>query len=130
MNTQNRQPRIALVHDWLTGMRGGEKVLAELCRLLGPTADLFTLVHTPGTTCPTIENRAIHASWLNRLPGVRKYYRHLLPLMPRAIESLDVSRYDLIISTSHCVAKGIGGQHNGQLHICYCFTPMRYVWAV
>jgi glycosyltransferase involved in cell wall biosynthesis len=122
-----KNPRIALVHDWLTGMRGGERVLEVFCRLM-PQADLLTLIHVPGSTCPAIENRVIRTSGLNRLPGVRKFYRHLLPLMPRAIESLDTSGYDLLVSTSHCVAKGIR-RHDRQLHVCYCFTPMRYIWS-
>ncbi len=127
--SSKKTPRIALVHDWLTGMRGGEKVLAEICRLLGD-ADLFTLIYSPGACGSVIEQRRIRTSWLSSLPGVRRYYRHLLPLMPGAIARLDVSQYDLVISTSHCVAKGIGGQHDGQVHVCYCFTPMRYIWAV
>lgn len=127
--TAPQTPRVALVHDWLTGMRGGEKVLLEICRLF-PQADLLTLLHVQGSCDGLIENRTIRTSFLNRLPLVRHYYRHLLPWMPRAISRLDASRYDLIISTSHCVAKGVGSQRDGQLHVCYCFTPMRYIWAV
>jgi len=119
--------RVALVHDWLTGMRGGEKVLACICALL-PKAELFTLIHRPGSCGPPIEDRAIRTSWLDDLPAVSRYYRQLLPLMPLAIERMDVSNCDLIVSTSHCVAKGIGGRRAGQVHVCYCFTPMRYVW--
>jgi len=119
--------RVALVHDWLTGMRGGEKVLACICALL-PKAELFTLIHRPGSCSPLIEAKAIRTSWLNDLPAVSRYYRHLLPLMPLAIERMDVSNCDLIVSTSHCVAKGVGGRRAGQAHVCYCFTPMRYVW--
>ncbi|MCK4601708.1 MAG: glycosyltransferase, partial [Phycisphaerae bacterium] len=119
--------RVALVHDWLTGMRGGEKVLAHLCRLM-PQADIFTLFHLRGA-CPTItRGRTVRTSLLNDLPGAARYYRHLLPLMPLAVERMDVSGYDLVISSSHCVAKGIGGQRKRQLHICYCHTPMRYAW--
>ena len=119
--------RVALVHDWLTGMRGGEKVLSLLCRLL-PDADLFTLIHTPGVCDRPIEGMRIITSCLDDLPWVERYYRCLLPVMPLAAESLDLKRYDLIISSSHCVAKGIIRSPEA-LHVCYCHTPMRYVWA-
>jgi len=119
--------RIALVHDWLTGMRGGEKVLSCLCRLL-PQADILTLIHVPGACDARIERMRIIGSVLNELPGVRHYYRYLLPLMPLAIERLDATGYDLIISSSHCVAKGVIGSPSA-LHVCYCYTPMRYAWA-
>src|SRR5262249_36579093 len=84
--------KTALVHDWLTGLRGGERVLEQLC-LLYPEADVFTLVHVPGSCGPIIEQRKIVASFLNRLP--RRAYRHYLPLFPAAIESLDLRGYDL-----------------------------------
>ncbi len=122
-------PRAALVHDWLTGMRGGEKVLAALGHLL-PEADLLTLVHARGSCHADIERRPIRTSWLDDLPGVARYYRYLLPAMPLAAEALDASRYDLIVSCSHCVAKGVGGRRAGQVHVCYCLTPMRYAWDV
>ena len=119
--------RIAIVHDWLTGMRGGEKVLSLLCGLM-PDADLFTLIRVPGACDEQIESMRVKTSWLNSLPGVKRYYRHLLGLMPMAIERMDASRYDLIVSCSHCVAKGIG-QSPQAAHICYCFTPARYIWS-
>ncbi|MHC4294795.1 MAG: glycosyltransferase [Planctomycetota bacterium] len=119
--------RIAIVHDWLTGMRGGEKVLSLLCGLM-PGADLFTLIHAPGTCDTRIEEMPIKASFLNNLPGVKRYYRYLLPIMPLAIERMDVSGYDFIVSCSHCVAKGIMKSSHAA-HLCYCFTPMRYVWS-
>ena len=119
--------RIALVHDWLTGLRGGEKVLSELCRLL-PGADILTLVHLRGSGDETIERCRIITSLLSDLPGVRRYYRHLLPLMPLAMEAVDARDYDLIVSSSHCVAKGVV-RRRGARHICYCHTPMRYAWA-
>ncbi|MFA5974884.1 MAG: glycosyltransferase [Elusimicrobiota bacterium] len=118
--------KIALVHDWLTGMRGGEKVLEVLCDLF-PKADLFTLVHAPGQVSPTIERHRIFTSPLQRLPQVRRYYRHLLPLMPWAIQQFDFIGYDVIISTSHCVAKGAIPRGKAR-HVCYCHTPMRYIW--
>ena len=119
--------RIAIVHDWLTGMRGGEKVLSLLCGLM-PNADLFTLVRVPGVCDTRIEGMPIRTSFLNHLPGVRRYYRYLLPFMPLAIEQMDASGYDLIVSCSHCVAKGIR-QSPQAAHVCYCLTPMRYIWS-
>ena len=120
--------KVALVHDWLTGMRGGEKVLEVLCELY-PGAPLFTLLHNKGSVSPLIEDREIHASFIDRLPLKARNYRNYLPLFPRAIESLDVSRFDVILSTSHAVAKGIR-KSPGALHVCYCHTPMRYVWEL
>ena len=118
--------RVALVHDWLTGMRGGEKVLEVLCELY-PDATLFTLLHNEGAMSATIENMKIQTSFVQNLPFKKDHYRNYLPLFPRAIESFDFAGYDLILSTSHCVAKGAKPVGN-TLHICYCFTPMRYVW--
>jgi glycosyltransferase involved in cell wall biosynthesis len=117
---------VALVHDWLTGMRGGEKCLEALCELY-PEATLFTLFYRRGHLSPAIERMDIRASWLQRIPGWRRIYRHLLPLYPRAIESFDLSGYDLVISSSHCVAKGARAAP-GATHLCYCHTPMRYAW--
>ena len=117
--------RVAVVHDWLTGMRGGERVLAALLALL-PDADVFTLVHVPGSVTPDIERRIRGTSFLQRLPVAQRHYRALLPLMPRAIEQIDLRGYDLIVSSSHCVAKG--AHASGAKHLCYCHTPMRYVW--
>lgn len=119
------RPRVALVHDWLTGMRGGEQVLQALCELYS-TADILTLVHVRGSISPVIERHGIRASWLSRLPGIHRYYRVCLPLFPSAIESLDTDRYDLLISTSHCAAKSIIAPT--RRHLCYCLTPMRYAW--
>ena len=118
--------KIAIVHDWLTGMRGGEKCLEVFCKLF-PSADLFTLLHIPGSVSPVIESHPIHTSFIQRFPFVDKNYRHYLPLMPFAIERFDFTGYDLILSSSHCVAKSIKPQPES-LHICYCHTPMRYIW--
>jgi glycosyltransferase involved in cell wall biosynthesis len=118
--------KVALVHDWLTGMRGGERCLEVFCELF-PDADLYTLLHLPGTVSPKIESMRIRTSFLQNLPGIKKYYRYYLPLMPWAIGSFNLSGYDLILSSSHCVAKGICYSGKSK-HICYCFTPMRYVW--
>jgi glycosyltransferase involved in cell wall biosynthesis len=117
---------VALVHDWLTGFRGGEKVLAELAKLY-PEADLYTLVFVPGSTCEAIERLSIHTSPLSRIPGIRHHYRAWLPLFPLAIRSFRLEGYDLIVSVSHAVAKAV--PHDpGALHVSYCLTPMRYVW--
>ncbi len=118
--------RVALIHDWLTGMRGGERVLEGLLDLF-PDAEIFTLVHVPGTVSARIESRPIHVSHLGRLPGVDRRYRFLLPFFPSAIERFDLRGFDLVVSSSHCVAKGAIAPP-GVPHICYCHTPMRYVW--
>jgi glycosyltransferase involved in cell wall biosynthesis len=120
------RPRMALVHDWLTGMRGGEKCLEVLCRHW-PDADLHTLLHTPGRLSSSIERMNIRTSFLQRLPAVERFYRYLLPLMPAAIERFRLAGYDLVVSLSHCVAKAIRPPL-GVPHVCYCFTPMRYIW--
>jgi glycosyltransferase involved in cell wall biosynthesis len=114
------------VHDWLTGMRGGEKVLDAICRLL-PGAELVTLLHVPGSVSPAIESRPIRTSFIQRLPFAARRYRHYLPLFPIAVESLDFDDADLIISTSHAAVKSV--VRTGQArHLCYCHSPMRYAW--
>ncbi|MBI5827560.1 MAG: glycosyltransferase [Deltaproteobacteria bacterium] len=118
--------KVALIHDWLTGMRGGEKVLEVFCEIF-PEADLFTLLHIPGSVSKTIENRSIKTSFIQRLPLARRRYRSMLPLFPLAIESFNLNGYDLVLSSSHCVAKGVIPPP-GALHISYIHTPMRYVW--
>lgn len=119
-------PRLVLVHDWLTGMRGGEKCLEVLCRRW-PQAHLFTLLHRPGSVSPVIERLPIHTSFLHYLPAVHRYYRYLLPLMPAALASWRLPPCDLVVSLSHCVAKSVRPPRDVP-HVCYCFTPMRYVW--
>jgi glycosyltransferase involved in cell wall biosynthesis len=118
--------KVALVHDWLVTLRGGERVLEALCELF-PDADLYTLIHKPGTMPPVIENRRIYTSFLQRIPGIHTRYRHFLPLFPRAIESFRLEGYDLVLSSSHCVAKGIRKPH-GAKHLGYVHAPMRYMW--
>jgi len=118
--------KVALVHDWLTGMRGGEKVLECFCEIY-PEADIFTLVHVPGSVSSIIEGHRIVPSILQKFPWARQKYRWYLALMPWAVEQFDMSEYDLVISSSHCVAKGAKTDSRA-LHICYCHTPMRYVW--
>ncbi len=119
--------KLALVHDWLTGMRGGEKCLEVLCRRF-PESRLLTLLRVPGSTSPAIERMHIRTSFLQRLPGVKRHYRYLLPLMPSAVERLRVpDDVDLVVSFSHAVAKSVVPPP-GVPHVCYCFTPMRYAW--
>ena len=118
--------KVVLVHDWLTGMRGGEKVLELLCEAY-PGADLVTLFHIPGSVSPTIERLRPRTSWLQHLPGARRFYRYCLPLFPMAIEQFDLDQYDLVISTSHCAAKAVVKTGRAR-HFCYCHTPMRYAW--
>jgi glycosyltransferase involved in cell wall biosynthesis len=118
--------RVAIVHDWLTGMRGGEQVLASLCRLL-PGAPIYTLLWIRGSVSPEIEAHPIRTSFVQRLPGVRTHYRSYLPLFPAAIERLNLRGFDLVVSTSHCVAKGaIAGP--GARHVSYVHSPVRYAW--
>ncbi len=124
--SESRQPRVALIHDWLTGMRGGEKVL-EVFAGLFPQAPIFTLFHFPGSVSPAIEGHPIHTSFLQHAPGVTRRYRSYLPLFPAAIEDFDLSGFDLIVSSSHCVAKGVIPPPDA-FHLCYCHTPMRYAW--
>jgi glycosyltransferase involved in cell wall biosynthesis len=114
---------IAIVHYWLLGMRGGEKVLEALCRLL-PDADIFTLFYDPERVSPVIRQRRVTTSFLNPL---RRYYRSLLPLMPLALEHFDLRAYDLVVSSESGPAKGVITRPETR-HVCYCHTPMRYLW--
>jgi glycosyltransferase involved in cell wall biosynthesis len=116
---------VAIIQDWLNGMRGGERVLEALLELY-PEATIYTLFHEPGTVSARIESHRIVTSWMNRVPGVYSQYRNMLPLFPAAIESFDLTGFDLILSSSHAVAKGV--QAGNATHICYCHTPMRYIW--
>src|SRR5579859_3851102 len=115
--------RAAIIHYWLLNMRGGEKVVEALCRML-PGADVFTLFYDPEKVSETIRARRVTASFLNPL---RKSYRSLLPLMPMALESFDLRGYDLIVSSESGPAKGVLAPSAAR-HVCYCHTPMRYLW--
>ena len=117
--------RVALVHDWLTGTRGGEKVLLELVRMF-PGAPIFTLFHFAGSQAPEIEAVEIRTTFLQKLVSPRADYRKLLPLMFVAAETWNLSGFDLVISTSHCVAKN-ARKASGAFHLCYCHTPVRYL---
>lgn len=114
------------MHDWLLTWRGGEKVLAAIAELF-PDAPIFTLLHQPGAMSVELERHRIVTSTLDAIPGARRRHRLLLPLMPFAIRSLDVGRVDLVISSSHCVAKAIPVPR-GARHLCYVHAPLRYMW--
>jgi glycosyltransferase involved in cell wall biosynthesis len=118
--------RVALVHDWLTGMRGGEKALEVLCEIY-PDAELFTLLAVPDAVSAPIARLRTHTSFVQHLPFARRVYRHMLPLFPAAVETFDLDGFDLVISTSHCAAKSVIVPGRAR-HLCYCFTPMRYAW--
>lgn len=120
--------RVALVHDWLTGMRGGERVLERIARFF-PGAPIHTLVHTKGGVSAELEAHPIRTSFLQSLPGATKRYRWFLPFFPRAIESFDFSEFDAIVSTSHAVAKA-ARPRPGAPHLSYVHTPMRYIWEL
>jgi glycosyltransferase involved in cell wall biosynthesis len=116
-----------LCHDWLTGMRGGERVLEILCRGF-PSAPIFTLIHNRDAVSEIINAHPIRTTWLQGIPSVSRRYRALLPFFPSAIGRMRPPAADLLISTSHCVAKGLPVP-SGTRHLCYCFTPMRYAWT-
>ncbi len=118
--------RVALIHYWLVGMRGGEKVLEALCRMF-PQADIFTHVVVPERISPALRRHAIYQTRVGRLPFAPRLYQKYLPLMPRALEELDLSGYDLVISSESGPAKGVIAPPNAP-HLCYCHSPMRYLW--
>ena len=119
--------KVAIVHDWLVTYGGAERVLEQLVQLW-PEADLYSMVDfIPSGQRHFIANKVVKTSFIQRLPLAKKHYRHYLPLMPLAVEQFDLSAYDMVLSSSHAVAKGVLTGPN-QLHICYCYTPMRYAW--
>ncbi len=118
--------RVALIHDWLIAMRGGEAVLAEMASFF-PEAPIFTLLMDRDCIAGELERHPIHTTWLQRLSLGGRYHRTLLPFMPEAVAGIDLHGFDLIISSSHCVAKGVIPPPDA-VHLCYCHTPMRYVW--
>ncbi|HSZ05124.1 MAG TPA: glycosyltransferase [Solirubrobacteraceae bacterium] len=123
---RERFPRVAVVHDWLTIPGGSEQVVLELLELF-PQAELFTSVYDPSPWPAQIKQRAVHSSFLDRIPGAARHYPKLLPLMNAAFRSFDLSRFDLVLSSSHACAKNVRTQPH-TLHVCYCHTPMRYAW--
>lgn len=119
--------RVAIVHDWLPLYGGAERVLEQIL-ILYPDADLYSIVDfIPKDKRKFLLDKAVHTSFVQKMPGARKYYRNYLPLMPLAIEQFDLSRYELVISSSYAVAKGILTGPD-QLHVCYCHSPIRYGW--
>jgi glycosyltransferase involved in cell wall biosynthesis len=118
--------KVAIIHDWLTGLRGGEKCLLAFLKIY-PEADIYTLLHIKGSTAPEIDKRVVGTSFLQKLPGIRRFYRLMLPLYPRAIRQFKLDGYDLVISLSHAAAKNVSVPP-GTKHVSYCFTPMRYIW--
>jgi glycosyltransferase involved in cell wall biosynthesis len=119
--------KVVLLHDWLTGFRGGERVLEVFCELF-PDAPIYTLIHKEGSTSEIIESRKIHSTFLDKIPGIHKHYRKFLPLFPKATESLKIEEdVDLVLSSSHCVIKGVK-KPKGSKHISYIHSPMRYLY--
>ncbi|PRH84421.1 glycosyl transferase [Labrys okinawensis] len=118
--------RVAIVHYWFVGMRGGEKVIEALCELF-PQADIFTHVYRADAVSPVIRRHKVSTSFIDRLPAAHRLYKSYLPLMPMALENLDLRGYDLVISSESGPAKGIVPPADAT-HICYCHSPMRYIW--
>ena len=127
MASASSNPRVAIVHEWFTSMRGGEKCVEALCEVF-PDATLFALVHAQGSVSNVIERMPIRTSFIQNLPGGVENYRHYLPLFPSAVQRFDMSGFDIVISSNHCVAKGVRTGAS-TLHVCYCYTPMRYIWG-
>lgn len=126
-NKLTDEPRVVLVHDWLIHMRGGERVLEAMAEVY-PDAPIYTLFYNRQNLSEVFQSREINASFLQWLPGIRSYYRWLLPFLPFIIKTLKIKNADIILSTSHCVAKAVNVPA-GAKHICYCHTPMRYLWG-
>jgi glycosyltransferase involved in cell wall biosynthesis len=124
--SDTKQLRVAIVHYWLVSMRGGEKVVEELCRMF-PQADIFTLVCNPDRISDFLKTRNIRTSFLQKIPGAKRHYTKMLPLMPFALEQFDLQEYDLVLSSESGPAKGVITRADA-LHICYCHSPMRYIW--
>ena len=119
--------KVAIVHEWLSTFGGSERLLVQLLHIF-PNSDVFALTHLPANFQNTeLEKLNVKTTFMQKIPHIEKHYRKLLPLMPFAIESLDVSEYDLVLSLSHAVAHGVK-THDRQTHISYISTPMRYAW--
>lgn len=120
------KPKVAIVHYWLDSYRGGEKVVEALCELY-PEADIYTHIYKPENLPETITKHKVYTTFISRLPFAKRFYRHYLPLMPIALIFLNLKKYDLVISSESGPAKGIRKGANA-LHVCYCHSPMRYIW--
>ena len=125
-NMISMDKKIALVHYWLTGMRGGEKVVQSICSIY-PNIDIYTLVYDEKKIIDSIKKHKIHTSFIQKLPFSKKKYQFYLPFMPIAVEQFDLSEYDIVISSESGIAKGVLTKPE-TCHICYCHTPMRYLW--
>lgn len=120
---------VAVVHDWLVSYAGAERVLAEMLSMV-PHAEVFSLVDfLPTADRAFLAGHRVHTSFVQRLPMARQHFRKYLPILPRAAESLDLSRFDVVLSSSHAFAKNVRPAPRA-LHLCYCYTPMRYAWAM
>ena len=127
MNSLSEPGQIALLHDWLTGFRGGERVFEAVCEMY-PGSPIYTLLHKPGSTSKKIESHPIHTSFLDKIPGIEKSYRKFLPLFPLAADSLRIDpEVKLVLSSSHCVIKGVK-KPRGSVHVSYIHSPMRYMY--
>jgi glycosyltransferase involved in cell wall biosynthesis len=126
MRRTNSRPRVAIIHYWLVTMRGGERVLERLIKLY-PDADIFTHVYIPEAVSELIRSRPVRTTFIQNLPGARHHYKRYLPLMPMALEELDLRGYDLVICSEAGPAKGVITAPDA-LQICYCHSPMRYIW--
>jgi glycosyltransferase involved in cell wall biosynthesis len=126
VNAELSKLRVAIVHYWFIGRGGGERVVEALAEIF-PQADLFSLVADPSTLAPNLQNRKLQTSFLQRVPGAKKFHRHFLFLQPLALEQFDLSNYDLVISSESGPAKGVITSSK-TCHICYCHSPMRYIW--
>jgi glycosyltransferase involved in cell wall biosynthesis len=127
MREGDKNMKTALVHHWLVAQRGGERLFDALLELF-PDADVFTLVYDAAAASPALRQRRVRTSFLQRMPRATRWYPFYLPLFPRATESLDIAGYDLIVSSDAATLKGVRARP-GAVHICYCHTPMRYVWC-
>ncbi|MCR9125577.1 MAG: glycosyltransferase [Rhodobacteraceae bacterium] len=126
VTTRKKPPRVAIIHYWLVGMRGGEKVIEALCRMF-PQAEIFTHVYLPDKVSPLIRSHKVHTTSIARLPLAGRLYPKYLPFMPRALEEIDLTGFDLVISSESGPAKGVIAPPDA-LHLCYCHSPMRYLW--
>lgn len=127
MEGRRKLLKIAIVHEWLVTWAGSERVLAEIMTLY-PEADLYVLFdRLPADKRSALPRNPVGESFLGKWPKIDRSYRNLLPLMPAAVESLNLKDYDLVLTSSHAVVKGLL-LHSGQLHLCYCHTPPRYLW--
>jgi glycosyltransferase involved in cell wall biosynthesis len=118
--------RVAIVHDWLVNAGGGELVLDAMLKVF-PHAQVFSLIDKRAEVGAGGRAAHVRTSWMQHVPGITRRYRSFLPLMPLAMRSLNVSEFDIVLCNSHAIAKGVT-THDGQLHLCYCLSPMRYAW--